>query len=80
MNLGVSVIVRVTLKDGTYHEVSTDNHYRAYILFSVLKVMHQDIGYGQMQNALNRAAALEKVRQDSPLRSTNGSDLTIFHI
>jgi hypothetical protein len=41
-NIGISVTVRVTLKDGTYHE---------------------DIGYGQMENA-KKAQAFEKAKKE----------------
>ncbi|KAK4148030.1 uncharacterized protein C8A04DRAFT_23823 [Dichotomopilus funicola] len=43
VNLGLSVTVRVTLRDGTYHE---------------------DIGYGNIENARNKAAAFEKAKKE----------------
>ncbi|KAK5465376.1 DNA repair protein rad52 [Exophiala xenobiotica] len=43
ISLGLSVIVRVTLKDGTHHE---------------------DIGYGQVENAKGKAAAFEKAKKE----------------
>lgn len=39
-NIGVTAIVRVTLRDGTFHE---------------------DVGYGMLENAKSKAAALDKV-------------------
>ncbi|KAF1988086.1 hypothetical protein K402DRAFT_392359 [Aulographum hederae CBS 113979] len=43
VSLGLSIIMRVTLKDGTYHE---------------------DIGYGQIENAKGKAAAFEKAKKE----------------
>ncbi|KAK2739099.1 DNA repair protein rad52 [Myotisia sp. PD_48] len=43
VTLGISVIVRVTLRDGTYHE---------------------DVGYGQAENAKGQAAAYEKAKKE----------------
>ncbi|KIW15186.1 hypothetical protein PV08_05231 [Exophiala spinifera] len=43
ISLGLSVVVRVTLKDGTHHE---------------------DIGYGQVENAKGKAAAFEKAKKE----------------
>lgn len=43
ISLGLSVVVRVTLKDGTHHE---------------------DIGYGQVDNAKGKAAAFEKAKKE----------------
>ncbi|MCJ1243535.1 DNA repair protein rad52 [Trapelia coarctata] len=43
ISLGMSVIVRVTLRDGTHHE---------------------DIGYGQMTNAPDKASAFEKAKKE----------------
>ena len=43
VRLGLSVIVRVTLKDGTFHE---------------------DVGYGQIENAPGKAAAFEKCKKE----------------
>jgi DNA repair and recombination protein RAD52 len=43
VSIGLSVIVRVTLRDGTYHE---------------------DIGYGSIENARNKAMAFEKAKKE----------------
>ncbi|PWN20510.1 Rad52/22 double-strand break repair protein, partial [Microstroma glucosiphilum] len=43
-NVGVSAIMRVTLRDGTFHE---------------------DIGYGHIENAKGKAAALEKAKKEA---------------
>lgn len=43
MSIGLSVIVRVTLRNGTYHE---------------------DIGYGSIENAKNKAMAFEKAKKE----------------
>ncbi len=43
INVGLSVIVRVTLKDGSFHE---------------------DVGYGQIENAKNKASAFEKAKKE----------------
>jgi recombination DNA repair RAD52 pathway protein len=51
VNLGLSVVVRVTLKDGVYHEVDS--------VYNLLT--DQDIGYGSIENAKTKAAAFEKV-------------------
>jgi recombination DNA repair RAD52 pathway protein len=51
VSLGLSVIVRITLRDGTYHEVR---------LFSE-EANRKDIGYGSIENAKTKAAAFEKV-------------------
>jgi DNA recombination protein Rad52 len=42
--MGLSVIMRVTLRDGTYHE---------------------DIGYGHIENAKNKAQAFEKTKKEA---------------
>lgn len=44
ISMGLSVVVRVTIKDGTYHE---------------------DIGYGYIDNAKNKAAAYEKCKKEA---------------
>lgn len=44
VSMGLSVVVRVTIKDGTYHE---------------------DIGYGHIDNAKNKAAAYEKCKKEA---------------
>ena len=44
ITLGLSVVVRVTLRDGVYHE---------------------DIGYGQIENAKSKAAAFEKSKKEA---------------
>lgn len=43
VSIGLSVIVRVTLRNGTYHE---------------------DIGYGSIENAKNKAMAFEKAKKE----------------
>ena len=43
-SLGLSIVVRITLKDGTYHE---------------------DIGYGFIENARNKATAFEKCKKEA---------------
>ncbi|KAK7220481.1 hypothetical protein V2G26_008484 [Clonostachys chloroleuca] len=43
VNVGLSVTVRVTLRDGTYHE---------------------DVGYGSIENAKNKAMAFEKAKKE----------------
>ena len=43
ISLGLSVIVRVTLRDGTFHE---------------------DVGYGQVKNVKDKAAAFEKAKKE----------------
>ncbi|KAL8797328.1 MAG: hypothetical protein Q9195_000482 [Heterodermia aff. obscurata] len=43
ISLGLSVIVRVTLRDGTFHE---------------------DVGYGQIKNVRDKAAAFEKAKKE----------------
>lgn len=42
-NVGVTAIVRVTLRDGVFHE---------------------DVGYGVIENAKSKGAALDKVRTE----------------
>lgn len=44
VSLGLSIVVRITIKDGTYHE---------------------DIGYGFIDNAKNKAAAFEKCKKEA---------------
>lgn len=63
ISLGLSVIVRVTLRDGTYHEVYLPTvciiaawRYGSQIL--------KDIGYGQMENCKGKAAAFEKAKKE----------------
>ncbi|KAL8850139.1 MAG: hypothetical protein Q9221_004900 [Calogaya cf. arnoldii] len=59
VSLGLSVIVRVTLRDGTYHEV---NHQSllSYLCAQPL----QDIGYGHIENCKGKAAAFEKAKKE----------------
>ncbi|KAL8693681.1 MAG: hypothetical protein Q9218_001538 [Villophora microphyllina] len=58
VSLGLSVIVRVTLRDGTYHEVRvvirTSDAF-AYLL--------EDLGYGHIENCKSKAAAFEKAKK-----------------
>lgn len=44
VSLGLSIVVRITIKDGTYHE---------------------DIGYGFIENAKNKAMAFEKCKKEA---------------
>jgi len=44
VNIGISVVVRVTLRDGTFHE---------------------DIGYGQIENAKSKGQAFEKTKKEA---------------
>lgn len=56
-NVGVTAIVRVTLRDGVFHE---------------------DIGYGMLENAKSKAAALDKV--SLPCRFHHGcADRLLYH-
>lgn len=59
ISLGLSVIVRVTLKDGTYHEVGVQRLKLKYILTCL-----QDIGYGHIENCKGKAAAFEKAKKE----------------
>ena len=60
ISLGISVIVRVTLKDGTYHEVR--KHYTRRLVRAVLIL--QDVGYGQIENCKSKAQAFEKAKKE----------------
>lgn len=53
VSLGLSVVIRVTLRDGVFHEVMNLTNNR------VLS-RKQDIGYGSIDNAKSKAAAFEK--------------------
>ncbi|KAJ3099116.1 DNA repair protein rad52 [Phlyctochytrium bullatum] len=57
ISVGMSVLVRVTLKDGSYHEVLGSHALRTQIL--------QDFGYGTIENAKSKGAAFEKVRKQA---------------
>ncbi|KAL8802630.1 MAG: hypothetical protein Q9182_003683 [Xanthomendoza sp. 2 TL-2023] len=59
VSLGLSVIVRVTLRDGTYHEVRS-----LTLLLQLLAQMPQDIGYGHIENCKGKAAAFEKAKKE----------------
>lgn len=63
ISLGLSVIVRVTLRDGTYHEV-----YLPTICVIATRwygsQMLKDIGYGQIENCKGKAAAFEKAKKE----------------
>lgn len=60
ISLGLSVIVRVTLRDGTYHEVCSVVYITALLWLIILK----DIGYGQIENCKGKAAAFEKAKKE----------------
>ena len=60
ISLGLSTIVRVTLKDGTYHEVRED-HTRIFVSTDNAK----DIGYGHIENCKGKAAAFEKAKKEA---------------
>ncbi|KAI4146203.1 MAG: hypothetical protein LQ341_002150 [Variospora aurantia] len=52
VSLGLSVLVRVTLKDGTYHEVE------------FLRILSTGLGYGHIENCKGKAAAFEKAKKE----------------
>ena len=58
ISLGLSVIVRVSLKDGTYHEVCAYDSHMHKILTD------KDIGYGQIENCKSKAMAFEKAKKE----------------
>lgn len=62
MTLGLSVIVRVTLKDGTFHEVRASGY--DYMPCCLTCPLSQDIGYGHIENCRGKAAAFEKAKKE----------------
>ena len=61
ITLGLSIVVRVTLRDGTYHEVSWCATYRLLVVADLKK----DIGYGHIENCKSKAAAFEKAKKEA---------------
>ena len=61
ITLGLSVIVRVTLRDGTYHEVRLEIQATSV---AVILTRIQDIGYGHIENCKGKAAAFEKAKKE----------------
>lgn len=61
VSLGLSVIVRVTLRDGTFHEVGRED---AYSFAPNNAEISQDIGYGHIENCKGKAAAFEKAKKE----------------
>ena len=61
ISLGLSVIVRVTLRDGAFHEV-----YACILCFiaALWLTTLKDIGYGQIENCKGKAAAFEKAKKE----------------
>lgn len=60
ISLGLSVIVRVTLRDGTYHEVwGEDSRLTGNML-----IRCKDVGYGHIENCKGKAAAFEKAKKE----------------
>lgn len=59
MSLGLSVIVRVTLRDGTFHEVRNFESQEVGFAKQL-----QDIGYGHIENCKGKAAAFEKAKKE----------------
>lgn len=58
VSLGLSVIVRVTLRDGTHHEV------RVLIgIRDAFAHIPEDLGYGHIENCKSKAAAFEKAKK-----------------
>lgn len=62
VSLGLSVTVRVTLKDGTYHEVLKSDQF-LYQARSA-EQLFQDIGYGHIENCKSKALAFEKAKKE----------------
>ena len=65
ISLGLSVIVKVTLKDGTFHEVRSQP--ASFVITSWGSIdlyMLQDIGYGHIENCKGKAAAFEKAKKE----------------
>ncbi|RUP50770.1 hypothetical protein BC936DRAFT_137719 [Jimgerdemannia flammicorona] len=61
ISIGVSVVIRVTLKDGSYHEVGYQKRDEMW----AATVMCWDVGYGSMENAKNKANAFEKAKKEA---------------
>jgi DNA repair and recombination protein RAD52 len=59
--LGLSTIVRVSLRDGTFHEVS--QLFEAIICAQADNA--QDVGYGHIENCKGKAAAFEKAKKEA---------------
>ena len=59
VTLGLSVILRVTLRDGTYHEVCSLGSGPRRKLTEM-----KDIGYGHIENCKGKAAAFEKAKKE----------------
>lgn len=60
VSLGLSIVVRITLKDGTFHEVKLfSSTYKALFKFI------QDIGYGSIENGKGKAASFEKAKKEA---------------
>ena len=54
------MVVRITLKDGTYHEVNNSaicGHFKL--------TTNQDIGYGSIENGKGKAASFEKAKKEA---------------
>ena len=62
--MGLSVIVRVTLKDGTYHEVCVHGCVLHTVALTNWSGSTQDIGYGHIENCKGKAAAFEKAKKE----------------
>lgn len=62
VSLGLSVIVRVTLRDGTFHEVKL--LYSDISKSRIIDFVGQDIGYGHIENCKGKAAAFEKSKKE----------------
>ncbi|KAL8633034.1 hypothetical protein Q9189_001288 [Teloschistes chrysophthalmus] len=58
VSLGLSVIVRVTLRDGTHHEVRLLIGTR-----DAFAHIPEDLGYGHIENCKSKAAAFEKAKK-----------------
>ncbi|KAL8643334.1 MAG: hypothetical protein Q9228_000056 [Teloschistes exilis] len=58
VSLGLSVIVRVTLRDGTHHEVRVLIGTR-----DAFAHIPEDLGYGHIENCKSKAAAFEKAKK-----------------
>ena len=64
MNICISVVMRVTLKDGTFHEVSQTKCTLTTLCRIERKPCNfvQDIGVGFMENCRSKAIGIQKVR------------------
>ena len=61
VSLGLSVVVRVTLRDGSFHEVFIP---RTIVVLRTCTESYQDIGYGHIENCKGKAAAFEKAKKE----------------